>query len=272
MTLPAANGQTVPKLESPVVLVHGLLGYDELKLFGLTLKHYFPGIPEVLRSAGNKVLVPRLSPTSGIRDRANELRDFLQREVPGGTVHLIAHSMGGLDCRYLISCLGMERRVRSLTTIGTPHRGSSFADWCLERFSRVLQPLLDRLGIPYQAFFDLTTESCLYFNETVLDADNVRYFSVAGVFEPTWLHPEWKLPHDVVFRSEGPNDGVVSVASASYGEHTEIWQGDHLSLVNWSSPAQQVLGNRIDRIPQYVDIVRRLSALEKQMTQENQLV
>src|SRR5262249_5187529 len=38
-------------------------------------------------------------------------------------VHVFAHSMGGLDARYMISRLGMAKRVLSLTTIATPHRG-----------------------------------------------------------------------------------------------------------------------------------------------------
>ena len=46
-------------------------------------------------------------------------------------VVIIAHSMGGLDARYMISRLGMDDRVTALVTITTPHRGSPYADWCL---------------------------------------------------------------------------------------------------------------------------------------------
>ena len=51
--------------------------------------------------------------------------------------------MGGLDARYLISRLGMADRVLSLTTLGTPHRGTSFADWGVSRLQRYLRPLLE---------------------------------------------------------------------------------------------------------------------------------
>jgi triacylglycerol esterase/lipase EstA (alpha/beta hydrolase family) len=54
--------------------------------------------------------------------------------------------------------------VRSLTTISTPHRGSSFADYLLEDVigtSRVptLLSMLETLGLPGggKAFDDLTT-------------------------------------------------------------------------------------------------------------------
>jgi hypothetical protein len=31
---------------------------------------------------------------------------------------------------------------------------------------------------------------------------------------------------------EGPNDGVVSVASATWGQHLETWPCDHLHAIN----------------------------------------
>src|SRR5262245_16626135 len=141
----------IPKLRAPVVLVHGLLGFDRLRVAGLTVANYFPGIVECLQAAGNRVLVPTLSPTGGVADRAWQLKSFLERESPAEPVHLLAHSMGGLDARYMISKLGMAHRVLTLTTLGTPHQGSPFADWGLERLERLVRPALDFLSIPSQA-------------------------------------------------------------------------------------------------------------------------
>jgi triacylglycerol lipase len=248
-----------PKLRAPIILVHGLLGFDRVKVGGYTLACYFPGIADFLTAAGNRVLEPRLSPTHGVADRAAQLKAFLDRHLPGECVHLIAHSMGGLDSRYLIARLGMADRVLTLTTIGTPHRGTAFADWGVHRLGCVLRPVLGLLNIPFQAFYDLTTARCRTFNEEVPDAPGVRYFSVAGRHDGHWLNPEWKLPQWVVTEAEGPNDGVVSLASATYGESCEIWEGDHLSLVNWHSPVGQVIGRRRERTPAYSALVRRLA-------------
>ena len=111
---------TVPQLRSPIVLVHGLFGFDQVRMGPLVLVDYFHGIPPVLRAAGNRVLVPKLSPTASIASRAAQLKAFIDRESPGEPVHLVGHSMGGLDCRYLITHLDMASRVLSLTTLGTP--------------------------------------------------------------------------------------------------------------------------------------------------------
>src|SRR5262249_31050239 len=146
-----ARNPTVPKLRSPLVLVHGLFGFDKISLGNWTLVSYFSGIPQFLTAGGNRVLVPRLSPTAGGAERAAQLKAFLDREVPQDPVHLLAHSMGGLDCRYMISRLGMEDRVLTLTTLGTPHRGTPFADWSIRRLARLLKPVFCLLGIPTQA-------------------------------------------------------------------------------------------------------------------------
>jgi triacylglycerol lipase len=159
----------------------------------------------------------------------------------------------------MISRLGMESRVLSLTTIGTPHRGSSFADWGWDRFARMVVPFLRCIGMPHEAFIDLRTDMCRRFNEEVPNAPGVRYFSVAGVCEKPWLGPEWRLPYAIVNRAEGPNDGVVSVTSAQWGEHTDIWSGDHLNLVNWPNRLARKRGVWCDRAPDYGRILRRLA-------------
>ena len=249
----------VPKLRSPIVLVHGFFGFERVQIAGWTLATYFPGITDLLRAAGNRVLVPRLSPTAGIIERAAQLKAFLDRECPADPVHILAHSMGGLDARYLISCLGMSHRVLTLTTLGTPHRGTVFADWGIARFARLVKPILTYFGIPTQGFYDLTTARCRAFNQEVPDAPGVRYFSVAGQLEGSCLNPEWLLPRGIVSQAEGPNDGVVSLASASYGESTEVWEGDHLSLVNWFNPLGRHRGLWRDPRPRYGPLVRRLA-------------
>ena len=250
----------VPQLDASIVLVHGLCGFDHLYAFRRPVKDYFPGIREHLEAGGNRVYTARVSPTAGVACRARDLKRFIERDVPAGPVHVIGHSMGGLDARYMTARLGMENRVLSLTTVATPHRGSTFADWGWHRLSRILVPLMRLIGMPHEAFIDLRTDTCRRFNEDVPDVPGVRYFAVAGVCEKPWLGPEWFLPSGIVNRHEGPNDGVVSVASAGWGEHTEVWAGDHLNLVNWPNRLARKRGVWPDRAPDYGRIVRRLAA------------
>jgi triacylglycerol lipase len=246
----------IAQLRCPIVLVHGLFGFDQFRVGPWLRLEYFHGIPDALRQAGNRVFSARLSPTGGIACRAEQLRDFLLQHSPGEPVHLFAHSMGGLDSRYLISRLNMAGHVLSLTTLGTPHRGSPFADWAMGRLVRLVGPVFDTFALPRQAFADLTVASCREFNEQTPDAPGVRYFSVAGRFRPCWYNPSWHLSAPIVEKQEGPSDGIVSVASATWGESCEQWEGDHMSLINWTQPGTPAGCG--DRLPHYAALVGRL--------------
>jgi triacylglycerol lipase len=248
----------VPRLRAPIVLVHGLLGFDRVRVGPWVLANYFRGVPEALGAGGNQVVLARVSPTAGIADRAEQLKNYLDRTLPGEAVHIIGHSMGGLDSRYMISRLGMAPRVLSLTTVGTPHRGTSFADWGVGRLAPFLRPIFDFLDLPYQGFFDLTLANCAEFNRRTPNSPSVRYFSVAGEIRLNWKSPEWQLTSRIVGRAEGPNDGIVSVVSASWGENCETWEGDHMSLVNW--PRKLMPGHpRLDHTADYARHIRRLA-------------
>jgi len=129
---------TVTKpLKYPVVLCHGLFGFDKKGPANIPFLQvrYWNKIQKYLEQLGCKVLVPKVSPAGGVKYRAQELSNFIESNFPKQQVHLIAHSMGGLDCRYLITHLKQRSfKVLTLTTLSTPHRGSPFMDWCRKKF------------------------------------------------------------------------------------------------------------------------------------------
>jgi triacylglycerol lipase len=92
------------RVRSPIVLVHGILGFTELRLGNVKFGDYFRGIREALQANGNTVPEPpRLNPAGSVAERAQDLKRYLETSLSGQQVHLLAHSMGGLDSRYLIS-------------------------------------------------------------------------------------------------------------------------------------------------------------------------
>ncbi|KAG5455782.1 MAG: Alpha/Beta hydrolase protein, partial [Olpidium bornovanus] len=141
----ARPGYNAPRL--PIVLCHGLFGYAKLGPSFLPSMQlcYWGGIKEALEKLGATVIVTGVPGAGHVVDRARALNSRLESIFsrlagePGSKgsfeVNLVAHSMGGLDCRQLIA---HERKrgfsVKSLTTVSTPHRGSPFADVCCELF------------------------------------------------------------------------------------------------------------------------------------------
>jgi len=250
-----------PKLQSPIVLAHGLFGFRRIGLGPVTLTWYFRGIPGILQSAGNRVLVTRVHPTAGVARRARKLGEQILEAFPDEPVHLIGHSMGGLDARALIADPFWKGRVLSLTTIATPHLGSSIADFAKLRVGRIYT-LLEKLGIEHRGFLDVTPGAAADFNRRTPLPDWLPVFSVAGA--PPHEEVCWPLRrlHAALDEMEGPNDGLVSVKSATaFGQALPDWPVDHLRQMNWLSPeVSSAPCPRVARL--YAEVVENLAHLD----------
>lgn len=109
----------------PIVLAHGLMGFDELRLAGSLLPgvQYWRGITHAMTANGIQIITAQVPATGSIEERAFKLGQDIASKADGKSVNIIAHSMGGLDARYMISRLQPDNvEVRSLTTVATPHR------------------------------------------------------------------------------------------------------------------------------------------------------
>ncbi|KAL7419640.1 lipase 2 [Cryptotrichosporon argae] len=236
----------------PLVFCHGLLGFDYLgpaSVPPLQISHW-RGIREALEANGVSVMIARVPATASIRDRATILEELIADRFPGQPVNLIAHSMGGLDCRYLCSQLAHRFRPVTLTTISTPHRGSPFADYVIDnvigrdRLPQLLS-VMEAMRLPNSgdgsAFRALGTRAMKEFNAEVIDAEDVKYYSWGASCSPG-LFDTFRWPHSVILAKEGPNDGLVSVHSAMWGEYRGTLVGvNHLDLVGWVNHVRYAL-------------------------------
>ena len=105
-----------------IVLQHGILGFRTL--FSI---NYFNGIEAHLKEKYQaKVLVTEVGPTAGIVERGKELRQQILDALginghtptlnPGDETHIVAHSMGGLDSRFILSPSNPENIADHITS------------------------------------------------------------------------------------------------------------------------------------------------------------
>jgi len=225
-----AIARRVVPTRNPVVLVHGVLGFTRRAVSRLFSFAYFQGIEEALRDAGVDVVTVPLPPTGSVESRALALSEAIDR-MRAPRVNLVAHSMGGLDARWYVGKLGGHERVASLVTIATPHRGTHVADWGGTRFGRALAGwrLLRDVGVDSAAFRDLTRVACEARNAELLHAPEVPTFSVGGARPWYAVAAPLQISFRMLQRTEGPNDGLVSIASARWGEWWGTVEADHLA-------------------------------------------
>ncbi|MFW2387072.1 MAG: esterase/lipase family protein [Polyangiales bacterium] len=119
-----------------IVLVPGLFGFAKLGGFD-----YFMHVEEALasrfmeRGADCEFVLVSSPPTGSIVHRTQVLMDAIQQSCAddAGAIHLLGHSTGGLDVRLLASPSAWPDlpdwfdRVRTVTSIATPHYGTPLA-------------------------------------------------------------------------------------------------------------------------------------------------
>lgn len=220
--------QRLCKTKYPILLVHGVFFRD--------FKHinYWGRIPGELITNGAEIYYGNHQSALSVADSAYELTERIKQivnETGCEKVNIIAHSKGGLDCRYAISHCGADKYVASLTSVNTPHRGCLYADYLLDYVSvdvkntvaRSYNYVLKKLGDSDPDFLaavhDLTKERCAQLNETAIDSPDVYYQSVGsrlnkasnGTFPLNFTYHIAKL-------FDGVNDGLVSEQSFKWGE------------------------------------------------------
>lgn len=226
---PIGRGQPLP-----VVLVHGLFGFDRMGVPGARL-HYFRGIAAHLETLGCHAHAVRLPRAGSVPARAQALVDKIDA-LPHDRVDIIAHSLGGLDARYALAHLGLAKKVRTLVTIGTPHRGTPLAALAAAGPLGVARKAVGALGLPLAALDWLTPAALERFNRDCADAAGVRYACVVGGIRDrgTPIALAIAPAHAYLRRVAGANDGVVPIASQYWGETLAEIEADHFAQIGWS--------------------------------------
>ncbi len=238
----------------PVILVHGLFGFDRIGVPGVKL-HYFRGIVKHLESLGCHAHAVRLPPLASVPDRAKILVDKINA-LPHERVDIIAHSLGGLDARYALAKLGLATKVRALVTVGTPHHGTPLVDLFISGPIGVARKALAALGLTTHALDWLSPTALARFNADVPNAPNVRYASVVGGIREasTPLSLALAPTHRYLRRVSGANDGLVPIASQYWGETLAEIEADHFEQVGW----RITMRGTFDALGMYAFVVARL--------------
>jgi triacylglycerol lipase len=243
----------------PVVLHHGFLSFGRIRLGRLRFTG-FRLIHGAIAKRGHPIILESVHPTASIDRRARMLKRTIESSTdPAERVIVFAHSMGGLDCRYMITHLNMAHRVAALVTVCTPHRGSPYADWAMRNVGERLggRRLVTLLDLDMNALYDLTVGQCAEFNRETPDVAGVRYYSISA--ERPWhkVPPFYYHSHRIISQAEGENDGLVSVASAKWAEHLATWPVAHLHAVN-RRMGLEAGDPGTDVTPRYLEVLDRV--------------
>ncbi|MCO4746266.1 MAG: alpha/beta fold hydrolase [Proteobacteria bacterium] len=92
-----------------------------------------------------------------IEKLALDLKRRLDRDIKGGRIDIIGHSLGGLVSRFYLQALGGDRRVSRFVTLGTPHQGTHATAYLPTPLVRQMSP-----GSPFIRYLEsLPDPNCL---------------------------------------------------------------------------------------------------------------
>ncbi len=260
---PSLAADTYSQTKYPVVLVHGLLGFDAVGPV-----QYFYGVPSALRNSGATVYTASVSQSNSTEVRGEQLlRELQTLKARHGHAkfNLVGHSHGGNTARYVAAVA--PDLVSSVTTMGTPHQGSKVADALqgitnftgttgpvaalVNGLSSVIAYLSGSGSNPQNALASLqslSTKGATQFNrlypqgapttscgqgpETV---NGIRYYSMGGTSVLTNVLDvsDVFLGAASVFYGFEQNDGVVGRCSSHWGKVLRDDYGwNHLDEVN----------------------------------------
>lgn len=287
----------LPVTRAPVILTHGFNAGKE----GMWSFHE---VEEALEADGHDVHAAEVPAFDSVPVRAAYLGAFIDevREATGSShVHIVAHSMGGLDSRYLISELGYGDRVLTLTTISSPHHGSAVADAALGLIPGFADATIDMLATLWSktyneiegeadvraALLAISSAQMVEFNAEHEDDARVYYQSWAGVSSALGIanskdvdacqqqliaHPgqadrmHISLLAGAAVLAKGlaltPNDGMVTVESATWANFQGCIPADHLDEVGQVRKEGPDPHTGFDHIAFYRTIVSGLAAYE----------
>jgi triacylglycerol lipase len=282
----------------PIVLMHGFNAAPDSFWS-------YNQVEEALRADGHTVYELETYPFRPVADRAQVIvarLDEIFAETGADKVHLVAHSMGGLDARYVVSTLGYGDRVASVTTLATPHRGTPVADFAMGPSSwapDAINALAEAWGKTYSdvasdpdivgALIDLSEAHAPEFDGQNPDDDRVMYFSWGGVATVAGtsytsaheeacngllarregdssdrVHVMLYASHAVVAAQDGEvaSDGLVPTKSMHWGHFRGCLPTDHFEIVGQGGPDGGNGRTGFDHFRFYRTMAYELAALE----------
>jgi triacylglycerol lipase len=253
----------------PIVLVHGILGFDDSTgMLGGAVK-YWGNLSQYLRDQGAPVLTPGTNPMDHSMDRAKDTATQVEYWMAANgysKVHLIGHSQGGPVTRYMFNNLPIKYKIATVSTVNGVNHGTPIADIGLAVIPDFLEPFVATIvntfasliyvagGHPSsQDVIAMTQSLSISYTEGVFNPANPRTYKVYSYgSKMAWAdliqHPLMGLTYPATWAGglfysgvSADNDGVVPLSAQKWG----TWMGspdaawyatglDHLQMTTLS--------------------------------------
>ncbi|KAJ1960902.1 hypothetical protein GGI12_003549 [Dipsacomyces acuminosporus] len=139
---------------------------------------------------------------------------------------------------FLTGLLSENASAREFSQLSRLERTSVSEGDYLQRSMSLLRMVYRRImaTLDTPAYACLTTDYCnRFFNPATPDDPRVEYLSFGAHIDTNDISDRVNpliIPHDIIYKAEGPNDGFVSLTSAQWGHYLGSVCADHFDFTN----------------------------------------
>ncbi|MBA2403682.1 MAG: hypothetical protein H0V66_02840 [Bdellovibrionales bacterium] len=196
------------KLLNPVVLINGLI-FPQVLGSAVYYPHKF-------LSQHCEFHLLNLPAWATQKERLTLLAELFQK-LELKECHVIGHSQGGLDGRWLLESPEYRKKILTLTSINSPFRGTPvlrYFPWLKQNWSHFYE--LQETSWKSQ---EHTPHFCV--NSFMHSTDDLKHL------------PLFRLVGHRLAKYVGRNDGFLSLESMRLGEEILLSDADHLASIGW---------------------------------------
>lgn len=224
-----------------VFFIRGLntYGLDHLKVGPINLWSYHRKLAQLVKHPEIEFFNVTDLKVGTVEEMSVRAAEKINEELAGEkfrSVHLLGYSLGGLIARRVAHDNNLQKKITSVTTLATPHRG---AHWAV----KVEKDLAPNPLITWPlklANYDLSTrlgyirethpETLSEFNKNFPDLPGIRYGSVRASLPQ--LSRSW--PINLYSPSRAKSDGLVELESQGWGDVLATLDLDHFGIIGYS--------------------------------------
>lgn len=216
-------------------------GNDFIKVGPFPLGSFSKHFEEEFRNS-ELDFVPVLGMGGGpLLEQAEYAKEFLRNHAAfkenQPNIHFFGHSAGGLVAKAVAKDTYFQKNLKSLITLGTPHRGSLAAKWAAEvalsnpKFASICRALNYDLTLKrptFESFQELAEENFDFPNHILTG-------SIVCAPPPEKWSSLLRLAHRflVIKDFNEPSDGLIEKSSQVFGHHQWEFNLDHIQQIGF---------------------------------------
>ncbi len=218
-----------------VILIRGFnTSGDELKIGPIDYGDIYQPLKKAFEAEKFEVECLYNLGQKSLEDQTDKAIPLINKIGENTGVHLFCHSSGGILARQIIADQRLKTSIKSLITVGSPHKGFEFVRILIDR--KLVQKIANQaMGeLPLEFLRQLLPEHMKQFNIENPPPTEIFSGHLMAYCPKKHVSPLLKVIHKLTHRNQEPkSDGFISCNSQEWSQNLGSIQLDHFGQIGF---------------------------------------